>query len=60
VVPSVLVFALMFALHLIVRGRNAEEYQQELRRIKQDEWIVASRHRSQRLALATVIFGQGR
>lgn len=57
-VPSGLVWALMFALHLIVRARNAEEYKEELRRIHQDEWMAASRNRSLRLALCTVIFGQ--
>ena len=57
-VPAVLVFALMFALHLIERARNAEEYQEELRRINYDEWMIASRNRSLRLALLTVIFGQ--
>jgi hypothetical protein len=32
--------------------------QEELRRINQDEWILGSLQRSQRQALAAVIFGQ--
>lgn len=56
--PAGLVLALMAALHLIVRGRNAEEFKGEFRRINEDEWIVATRDRSQRLAFLAVIFAQ--
>ena len=56
--PTSIVFALMFAIHLIVRSRNAQEFREESRRIRQDEWIVASLQRSQRQAFGAVIFGQ--
>lgn len=57
-VPTLFVLAVMFVLHLIVRVRNAEEYQAERRRIYEDEWILGSLHRSQRQALMAVIFSQ--
>ena len=56
--PTAVVFTLMFALHLVVRGRNATEYKEELTRILQDEWFATSANRSYRVALATVIFAQ--
>ncbi len=57
-VPASLVLALMVATQLILRSRNAQEYREESRRIRQDEWIVASLQRSQRQAFGAVIFGQ--
>jgi hypothetical protein len=52
------VFALMLAFYLVVRGRDATRYTEELRRIQQDEWFAAIRNLSRRDALLTVVFAQ--
>ncbi len=56
--PALVVFLLMFVLHLAVRGRNATEYYEELRRIAGDEWFASNQRSSGRVALLTVIFAQ--
>ena len=58
IVPSVTLFALMFALGFFERVRHKTEFRREMRRIQQDEWTQQGQRRSVSLALRTVIFLQ--
>jgi hypothetical protein len=50
---------LMIAHRLVARRRDVKEYDAELRRIGQDEWLALSRRKALRDALLAVIFAQG-
>jgi hypothetical protein len=57
-VPTVTLFALMFALGLVERVRRRTEFEREMKRIQQDEWTQRGLTRSVSMALRSVIFGQ--
>ena len=57
-IPTVTLFALMFALGYFERFRRRAEFKREMKRIQQDEWIQRSLRRSVGIALRYVIFGQ--